>query len=150
MPQAVTRIRSHLDHMQRDWRSGTALTLDQAADRMRRSWPALDAEEARALAARQLSDGHWSFDGLHRSKAPIAFHLDRHLEQLRRIEAPVGLALGKGSWYAGIDRLQERIECIRPRFVEHLDGGHALHLEAHTALAALSLKVQACSEPDTR
>lgn len=125
---AVQRIKKHLDHMRRDWVSAS-LTLDEATERMQRSWPALSPGDARRLASRQHDGAAWTFDSLHKSRSPIAFHLDRHLEQLRRIECPVGLLFGKRSWYSGVDRLQERIDSIRARTLGHVDAGHALHLE---------------------
>lgn len=137
--QAADRIRKHLDHMRRGWTS-PPVSLDEAASRMLRGWPALDHETALILAAGQ-HDGHgWTYDALHKSRSAIGFHLDRHLEQLRRIQAPVALAFGTRSWYAGIDRLQERIHAVQPRHVAHLDAGHALHLEAPEGLAAIALK----------
>jgi len=127
--QAVDRIRKHLDHMQRDW-SSSPLSLDDAASRMRRTWPTLDAVSARALAERQHNGSRWIFDALHKSRSPIAFHLDRHLEQLRRITCPVALLFGKQSWYSGVDRLVERIDSVQPQQTVHADAGHAIHLEA--------------------
>ena len=128
-PQAVDRIRKHLDHMQRDW-SHPEVSLEDAAARLVRTWPALDIASARVLAARQHDGSRWVFDPLHKSRSPIAFHLDRHLEQLRRIACPVALLFGKRSWYSGIDRLQERITSVRPKQTVQAEAGHAIHLEA--------------------
>ena len=111
------------------------------AERIRRLNPALPLDEAMRLASRVLlpaPDGslQWRWDPMHRTRAAVAFDLDRFLLLLRQVACPTALLFGKQSWYLQLPDLEERISCIADVQINTLlDTGHSPHMEAPDLLA---------------
>ncbi|MCP4806517.1 MAG: alpha/beta hydrolase [Proteobacteria bacterium] len=134
---AVARFRRHLEQMRSPPTHRPIDGVPDGARRIRKTMPALSEGEAWRLARRVLDDGDsWTWDPLHRTRSPIAFDLDRYLAMLRRVTAPTRVVLGERSWYAGIDRLQERIDALRAD-VDRIPCGHNPHIECPETLAEL-------------
>ncbi|MCB9743077.1 MAG: alpha/beta fold hydrolase [Alphaproteobacteria bacterium] len=118
--------------------------LEVATARLQRFTPSLPPRLARSLAQR-VTEPHpegglrWTWDPLHRTRAPLPYDVDRHVALLRRITAPTLFLLGTRSWYAGIPDLERRLAAIPERSQANLDAGHALHVEAHAEVSRLLL-----------
>mgnify|MGYP001426253974 CR=1 FL=1 len=107
-------------------------SLTDAAERIRRTNPSLQMEVAHRLAdraTRATPEGLiWRWDPLHRTRAAVAYDAERHLETLRRIQAPVAIGIGRDGWYSHMPGLEERIASIPRRVVvESLPTGHDIH-----------------------
>ena len=140
---AADQLRAHLD-AQRTPRTHRAMAdVAAAADRLRRLTPGLGDALALALAGRCTRphpDGGvcWSWDPMHRTRAAVAYDADRHRAILGRIQAPVDLVMGTESWYTQLPDLDARAAAIPGLRARHdLDAGHALHIDAAAAVAAL-------------
>lgn len=138
---AVTRLRTHLDHLSRPPPVKSVDSVAAGAARIRRLNPALPLDEAMRLASRVLlpaPDGRlqWRWDPMHRTRAAVAFDLDRFLLLLRQVTCPTALLFGKQSWYLQLPDLEERISCIADvQLNTLLDTGHSPHMEAPDLLA---------------
>ncbi|MGH7831581.1 MAG: alpha/beta fold hydrolase, partial [Candidatus Binatia bacterium] len=114
-------------------RSKAYATLEEAAQRLRRTNLRLSSELALRLARsgmRQRADGKWmwKFDPLHRTVAPQPFYSGQALEFFRRIKCPVLLVTGKESRQPPRTDMQQRLEAIRHRtLVEVEEAGHMIH-----------------------
>ncbi|TNE91275.1 MAG: alpha/beta hydrolase [Deltaproteobacteria bacterium] len=117
-------------------------SVADAADRMRRFNPRLDAERALALAARitrPADDGDglvWTWDPLHRGRNPTAFDGKLFEQFLARIEAPTSVIWGADSGFLAAERAN-RIACLRNLRAEvSIRGaGHLVHHDRPEALA---------------
>jgi pimeloyl-ACP methyl ester carboxylesterase len=142
---AVDRMRTFLEHQQRDWSQSPMTDLDAAARRLKRFNPGLPDDEALFLAKRGTIETEagwiWSWDPLHRSRAAVAYDSVRHRACLARIQAEVRFVQGSRSWYLGISDLDERLKSI-PGPVERieLDAGHALHIDVPGELAQILIQ----------
>lgn len=140
---AVTQLRTHLSHQLREPKPpSTFASVAEAASRLKRFNPALPDDEARFLAERVLAEvpgegWRWRWDPLHRTRAAVAFDLERFKLLLGQIQCPTTLILGETSWYRALADLDERTACI-PGFRETqmLPTGHSPHMEAPEALAS--------------
>ena len=141
---AADQLVSHLD-AQRSPRVHRAMAgVAAAAERLRRLTPGLGPQLAMALATRGTTphpDGgvQWAWDPMHRSRAAVAYDAARHRAILGRIRAPVDLVVGSRSWYTQLPDLDDRataIPTVRGRHI--LDAGHALHVDAAAAVAAIA------------
>lgn len=146
---AVAQLRTHIAHQLRDPKPPSSFeTVEEAAARLLRANPALPDGEARFLAARatvEVDGGpqlRWRWDPMHRSRAAVAFDLDRFLLVLGQIQCPAALILGETSWYRALPDLDARTGRI-PGFRETvmLPTGHSPHMEAPGVLAASLLRL---------
>lgn len=115
-------------------------TVDDAVDRMVRMNPALDRAWAATLARRVLDEVEgglrWSWDPLHRTRAPSTFPAARFRAVLERITVPTTLVYGDRSWYRFED-LAPREAALGPVARHTLPASHALTIEVPDALATL-------------
>lgn len=107
-------------------------SMADAAERIRRTNPSLSLEAALRLAKRatRVSEAGlvWRWDPLHRTRAAVAYDEARHLETLRRIQAPVAVGIGRDGWYPHMQGLEARIQALSWRMAyEALPAGHDLH-----------------------
>ena len=107
-------------------------SLADAAERICRTNPSLTSDVARRLAKRATRSTPaglvWRWDPLHRTRAAVAYDADRHIETLRRIQAPVAIGIGRDSWYPHMPGLEQRTEAIPWRVaMESLATGHDIH-----------------------
>ncbi|MEQ1566474.1 MAG: alpha/beta hydrolase [Myxococcota bacterium] len=118
--------------------------LDDAAARLRRSNPALAPAEALRLAARAsgpVGDGWgWTWDPLHRGRAPNPFSAAQFREFLREIRAPV-LAIDGGASAFRVPDHDERLAALQS--VEHDQIPGAGHLVHHDDPIGLARRVRA-------
>jgi pimeloyl-ACP methyl ester carboxylesterase len=116
-------------------------TLEEAAQRLRRTNPRLNSELALDLARsgmKQNNNGKWvwKFDPLHRTTSPQPFYSGQAVEFFRRIECPVLLITGKQSKQSPRADLRQRLEAIRNRtLVEIEEAGHMVHHDNPERLA---------------
>lgn len=121
-------------------------TLEQGAQRLRRTNPRLGAEQALNLARsgmKQTKSGKWAwkFDPLHRTTAPQPFYSKQAFEFLHRVECPVLIVKGKESRQSPRPDMQKRLECIgRRTLVEVKDAGHMIHHDNPEGLAEVVWK----------
>ncbi|MEM6961468.1 MAG: alpha/beta hydrolase [Myxococcota bacterium] len=114
--------------------------VDEAVRRMRVRNPTLPDKLGRFLAEQGTklnSSGsrEWTFDPLHRSRAPIPFRKDMFLQCLDRIAVPT-LVVGSSNGFRLSDE-QERIDHIEDTtVVEIQDVGHMVHWFAAEELAS--------------
>ncbi len=115
-------------------------SIDAAAERLRVNNPRLPPDEARRLAeagTRPVEGGLvWSFDPLHRTRAPVPFNRAGFLQSLERIACPVLIVDGAESgkipdWPLRRAALRDCAEVVIP------DAGHMVHQDAPVALAAV-------------
>lgn len=125
--------------------------LDDAARRLRRWNTALSDDTARRLAARitrpaapdDAFDGEWTpgallwtWDSLHRARAPYPFRASMFRSFLRELTMPVLHVLGAESWFRVPDLAEREAAVPDLRRVEIPGGGHLLHHDQPAALAA--------------
>jgi len=140
---AADQLVEHLDAQRRPRPQRPMTDAADAAERLRRLTPSLGAGLSLALAERTTVSAAsggvvWTWDPMHRTRAAIAYDAHRHEAILRRIRAPVDLFIGATSWYRGLPDLQARegrIPTLRGR--HEVPSGHAIHIEAAGAVAAL-------------
>jgi len=119
------------------------LTLEQGAQRLRRTNPRLGSEQALDLARwamRETKSGKWvwKFDPLHRTTSPQPFYSKQAFEFFRRIQCPVLIVKGKESRRSPCPDMQQRLERVAHRtLVEVKDGGHMIHHDNPEGLAAV-------------
>jgi pimeloyl-ACP methyl ester carboxylesterase len=116
-------------------------TLENAAERLRRTNPRLQPELALQLArsaAKKNSSGKWvwKFDPLHRTAAPQPFYSGQAVEFFRRIACPVLLVHGTESRQTRRPDMEERLAAIARRsFAEIEKAGHMIHHDNPERLA---------------
>jgi len=137
---AVDQLSVHLNHLIEPRPIMVMQSVCAAAERLRRLNSFLDEGEAIRLAERvtQICDGgvKWTWDPRHRSRAAVAFDIQRHMEILSRISAPTGLVFGVNDWYVSIEDLPDRIASLNNvRWRVGLDSGHSPHMQCPTLLA---------------
>ncbi len=119
------------------------LTLEQGAQRLRRTNPRLGSEQALDLARwamRKTKNGKWvwKFDPLHRTTSPQPFYSKQAFEFFSRIQCPVLIVKGKESHRSPCPDMQQRLKRIAHRtLVEVKDGGHMIHHDNPEGLAAV-------------
>lgn len=145
---AAARFRRHLEQMRSPPTHRSIGGVAGAAERIRKTLPELSPARAAQLAERVVVGDAWTWDPLHRTRSPIGFDLDRYLAILRRIQSPPLVVLGERSWYAGVDRLQERLDACGGRRVS-TPGGHNPHVEDPAGLAALLRPHLETANPET-
>lgn len=141
---AVSRSRTFLKHRRNPPRHRPVLDIDDAVKRMRRGNPDLPLDVAPALAQRLTRpDGAaltWTWDALHRSRAPGGFAAARFRRFLATIDAPTLVVDGAASIYQGIPDLHARRAELRDHRRVVLDGvGHHPH---HTCPALLARHIR--------
>ncbi|MFN7144999.1 MAG: alpha/beta fold hydrolase [Myxococcota bacterium] len=115
-------------------------TVEDAARRLRATWPGLDDARALALARRgtRPTEGGvtWSYDPRHRVRAPAPYRQDQHVHLLAAIRCPVLSVHPEHSLFAAEDvaRLEAAVPDLR---VAHVPGGHMVPLDAPEALASV-------------
>jgi pimeloyl-ACP methyl ester carboxylesterase len=137
---AVHRMREYLRDRRTPPAHGLVKDVEDAARRMRKPNPGIPEEVARALAERTLrsSEGglRWTWDELHRARAPTPFSVDLFRRFLAEIRCPVLLVDGGRSPFALPDD-PERIAAFPspPRRVVLPDAGHLVHHDDPEGLA---------------
>ena len=136
----VAQAQTFLAHRRTPPRHTRMASVDEAAERMRRSIPSLDLSRARELAGRvtrPLPDEEglvWRWDALHRSRSPRTFETDVFITFLQAIEAPTLVLHGQHSTLHLAD-VARRVSAIANAEERTLDGGHNLHHDAPQRLA---------------
>lgn len=144
--RAVQQARQALSHRLRPPTHRPIADLSDAIQRMRRANPDLSAEQAERLAARittPVADGTliWTFDPLHRARAPQAFSARIFMEFLRQLRAPTLLVEGAISPMRAIPDLPDRRACLpTARRVLLPETGHNPHHTCPDRLAAVLLE----------
>lgn len=123
------------------------VSIDAAAERLRKVYPRLDARWARLLAeraTRPAPDGPpgsrlWKFDPLHRTRSPLAFQASQFAAFARRIHCPVLLVNGAESELRAARDPERQALYPDRRVVTLADAGHMLHLDRPDELAQLLL-----------
>jgi pimeloyl-ACP methyl ester carboxylesterase len=142
---AVQRAREYVAERLAPPRHGTLASIDDAADRLRRTAPRLSPETARRLASRVTrpaapGDGPpgalvWTWDALHRARAPVPFLASLFATFLREIRAPVLRVDGADSAFVLPDA-DARAALLDIRRYARIDGaGHLVHHDQPEALA---------------
>jgi len=131
-------------------RHGLLASLDDAVRKLRRYDEHLPEEFARTLAARvtrparpdEPFDGEWrdgaliwTWDALHRARAPYPFRVGSFRKFLARITAPTLYVEAGLPWYRVPDR-DERLAALRDvRHIVLADAGHMVHHDVPEVLA---------------
>ena len=148
---AVDRMRTWLDDMRSLDRTPRAVgSFDEATDRLARRHPQVPRGilESRARLLTRMNSGRlsWAYDPMHRTAAPIPFHLESFKHFLRRITAPT-LYMSGGVTGLRLPDEAERLACIRAALhVDLPDAGHMMHWTAPEALAERLLRFFASPE----
>lgn len=130
--EAVEQAATFLDHQRRSWSPRRVDSTADAAERIRRTNPALAPDRALALAeraTRATADGRtWRWDPMHRTRAAVAYDATRHQAILRQIRCPVAVGVGSAGWYGQLPDLDARVAAIaRVVAREAIPVGHDLH-----------------------
>ncbi|HVK71175.1 MAG TPA: alpha/beta hydrolase [Polyangium sp.] len=151
---AVDRMRTWLDDMRSLDRTPRPVgSFDEALDRLARRHPQVSRMilESRARLLTRTHSGRlsWAYDSMHRTTAPVPFHLESFKCFLRRITAPTLYVSG------GVNGLRlhdeaERLACIpNTLHVDLPDAGHMMHWTAPETLTERLLRFFA-SPPENR
>ncbi len=121
-------------------RQPPAMTLEEAAQRLRRRFPRFSAEVAAHMARHgtRPEGGHrvWRFDPLHQTIAPQPYYLAQARAFWERVRCPVLYVEGSDSpLRLAEEDLQPRLAALRARRVTIAGAAHHPHLENPTALA---------------
>ena len=140
-PNALARIREHLDQMRRPPGPVRIASVKDAGDRLSKRHPGLNPEFAQQLAQYGTTEDHrglrWSFDPLHMVRGPYPFRESDYLTILAEIEAPTLVVWGTESWYPDEIRTL-RAQTIPNVKVATLPGGHMLPYDSPEALGRLA------------
>ncbi|MRG91347.1 alpha/beta hydrolase [Polyangium spumosum] len=148
---AVDRMRTWLDDLRSLDRTPRPVgSFEEATNRLARRHPRVPREilESRARLLTRMHSGRlsWAYDPMHRTTAPIPFHLDAFKCFLRRITAPT-LYVSGGVTGLRLPDEAERLACIpRALHVDLPDAGHMMHWTAPEALAERLLRFFASPE----
>lgn len=121
-------------------------TVEAGAERIRRTNEGLTEAFSVALARRVLQPVGggfvWRWDPLHRTRAAVAYDVDRHRAILRRIACPVALGIGGQGWYRQLRRLEARVGDLK-HLVERqkFACGHDVHHAEVSGVVALVERV---------
>ena len=116
-------------------------SLEEAADRLRRSHPRLTEERARHLAyhgMRRTETGlwQWKFDPLHRTTSPQPFYVEQFLEFLRRVTCPSLVVQGAESNHRARGDIETRYGLLPDATLVTLpEAGHMVQQDNPLALA---------------
>lgn len=116
-------------------------SLEEAADRLRRSHPRLTEERARHLAyhgMRRTEAGvwQWKFDPLHRTTSPQPFYVEQFLEFLRRVTCPSLVVQGAESNHRARGDIETRYGLLPDATLVTLpEAGHMVQQDNPEALA---------------
>ena len=142
---AVDRLHHWIDGVRRTRaREEKAMSLDEAARRLRTSHPSVDEAVLRTRASqltRPVAEGSeqrvWRFDPLHRTTSPIGFSSSRWMAHGARIAAPTLVVSGGPTGFHPDDE-EARIAVIpHVRRAEIADAGHMMHWTRPEQLSAL-------------
>ena len=140
-PDALSRIREHLDQIRRPPSPVRIGSIEEAGARLSKRHPSLHPEFARQLAEYGTTEDErglrWSFDPLHMVRGPYPFRESDYLTILAEIEAPTLVVWGTESWYPDEIRTL-RAQTIPNVRVATLPGGHMLPYDAPEALGQLA------------
>lgn len=139
--RAVERMDLFLKGVARPPVNKTFATVEDAAARMIRMLPGLDDAWAAELATRVLDpvEGglRWTWDPLHRTRAPSTFPSERFIGVLGQVTAATTLVYGDRSWYRFGDLA--RREAALPNAVARLtlSASHALTIDVPELVAGI-------------
>ena len=140
-PDMVTRIREHLDQLRSPPGPIRIDSVADAATRLAKRHPGLDAGFAEDLArhgtVRDERGVRWSFDPLHMVRGPYPFRESAYLKVLAQIQCPTLVVWGTQSWYPDEIRTLRAMTIPSVR-VATLSGGHMLPYDAPEALGKLA------------
>ncbi|HRI17659.1 MAG TPA: alpha/beta fold hydrolase [Burkholderiaceae bacterium] len=146
--QAPRRYAHWLDELREPQAMRRYASLEEVADRLRKTNPRLAPERAAWLAphwSRRADDGHWEIlaDPAHKHANPVLYRKDEVLECWKCIQAPLLWVEGDrtdterwwGKRYTKAE-FHERLAVV-PNVEKHLlaDAGHMLHHDQPEALA---------------
>jgi len=140
-PNALARIREHLDQIRRPPGPVRIKSVEDAGDRLATRHPGLNPDFAQQLAKYGTTEDErglrWSFDPLHMVRGPYPFRESDYLTVLAEIQAPSLVVWGTESWYPDEIRTL-RAQTIPNVKVATLPGGHMLPYDAPEALGRLA------------
>lgn len=139
----LDRARRFLDDLRRGSSHRPMASLDAAVERIHAYNPELPRETAERMArrvTRPRDDGTltWTWDPLHRGRAPVPFQITLFKRFLANLTMPVTLVRGgKSSFVVGDE--PERIATIPGEVTQHVieSAGHLLHHDAPVELAGI-------------
>lgn len=138
--RAPERLRQAVEAEMAPERPGRPLADLEAAALVRAKASGLELGAARVLAGRGTTPSaeglRWSADP--RLRLPSRLRLsEAHVEAfLRAIACPVRVVLASRGWAADPELLSARLGAIARATLDHVEGGHHVHLEAPEAVAA--------------
>ncbi len=143
-PADITnKLTTHLNQLAAPRPHRRMESVELAARRMSKLNRGLSDSLALMLAERAtvpVEGGYiWSWDPMHRNRLPSLFLKEAWLELLGNIKAPCSLLYGAQSPYINLD-LAPREKAISPTKITSIEGGHCLHTEAPSAVAAEILR----------
>lgn len=123
-------------------RNRNAVSIDEAAARMRERYPLLSIEVARHLVAHNTREvegvRRWKFDPLHQTRSPQPTYVAQARAFWSRVTCPTLYVEGSASFLRlGLDDLEERLSAIGAERASIEGAGHHPHLEHPEALAAV-------------
>lgn len=123
-------------------RSRPALTLEQAASRLRARFPRFSEEAVQHMAAfgtrPRGAAREWKFDPLHQTRSPQPYYVGQARAFWRRVRCPVLYVEGAESdLRPPEDDLRERLADLRAQRVAIPGSGHHPHLERPRELTAV-------------
>jgi pimeloyl-ACP methyl ester carboxylesterase len=138
---APDRFAAWLRDLERiEHRQGRALTLEEAAARLRERFPRFSEEVARHMAefgTREYSGKRfWKFDPLHQTISPQPYYVMQAQAFWRRVSCPVLYIDGAASVLTlPVSDVAERLALLRAERATIEGAGHHPHLEEPDALA---------------
>ncbi len=118
-----------------------AVTLADAAARMRERFPHFGDDVAAHMALHGTRDGRWKFDPLHQTTAPTPYYARQARAFWRRVACPVLYVAGADSPYRLAPQEEaDRLAALRAARVVMPGVAHHPHLEAPERLAEILIE----------
>ncbi|MCG3172000.1 MAG: 2-succinyl-6-hydroxy-2,4-cyclohexadiene-1-carboxylate synthase [Myxococcota bacterium] len=141
LSETPERLRVWLQTLKAKKASHEYASVEEVAARLRDTHPRLDADYALFLAEKgtrlnERGKRVWKFDPLHRTRAPIPFHLPQAREFWSRFKGPALLVDADDTWWSPPD-LEERYACFsNGRRITIANSGHMIHHDQSERLAS--------------
>jgi len=139
------RLATWLDELKAPRRRRLVASVEEAADRLRRFNPRLEAAAARHLAGQGVApdpeqEGKlaWLWDPLLRAHSPMPFTEPALQAAVAQVKAPVLVIRGGSGFMPEAEAVRSRFAALPRLRVETIEGGsHHLHLERPGEVAAI-------------